>query len=132
MLSCRAAQVAPTICALALLSQVSSAQPPAAQPSAAQPSAAQPSAAQPSAAQPSAAQPSAAQPRIAVTLDYQAPPGCPAEAEFRDLVAARVGYDPFSAAATLKLQVQLSAQAGQVRGVWKIAEPPQRRELKVT
>ncbi len=37
-----------------------------------------------------------AHPGVAVHLDYSAAEGCPAENELHDIVAARMGYDPFT------------------------------------
>jgi hypothetical protein len=54
-----------------------------------------------------------AHPGVAVHLDYVATEGCPAENELHEIVAARMGYDPFtptSAPAQYVLRIAISRQ----------------------
>src|ERR1700761_2619077 len=55
-------------------------------------------------------------PTVRAVLDYSAPMACPPERELRDVVASRLGYDPFSetpaGASGLRLRVTLVREGG--------------------
>lgn len=52
--------------------------------------------------------------RATATLEYESPDdeGCPSEQVFRDIVAGRLGYDPFVDEAPLRVQAQIEQAAG--------------------
>ncbi|CAN5885579.1 hypothetical protein BH11MYX4_BH11MYX4_22920 [soil metagenome] len=66
-------------------------------------------------------------------LVYAAPPpGCPDAASFRDLVAARLGYDPFDDTGALDVTVEITMQRGKLQGRAEVAReamPSGTREL---
>jgi hypothetical protein len=67
----------------------------------------------------------ASAPAIAVRLDYSAADGCPAEKELRDIVAARMGYDPFTPPTTpapFFLHITLSRQGAGFAGVVELRD----------
>src|SRR5579859_6656110 len=78
--------------------------------------------------------PAAAAERERLRLTYAAPEdaGCPDEASFRNLVAARLGYDPFVPDSPDVVSVSLQRDHRTLRGraeVVRPGEPPTEREL---
>lgn len=78
----------------------------------------------------------AAADRQALTLDYRSPSdlACPDESSFRNLVAARLGYDPFVAQAGDAVKVELTKDRGRLHGRAEIRrkdarDQPPAREL---
>jgi hypothetical protein len=67
-----------------------------------------------------------------VKLSYSLPKaaaGCPDEATFRSLVAARLGYDPFVGASTRSLVVEFQSRGSEVMGRLKLSgDAAQQRE----
>ncbi|HVH48156.1 MAG TPA: hypothetical protein VM925_37740, partial [Labilithrix sp.] len=55
---------------------------------------------------------------------------CPAEPEMRDLVAARLGYDPFAADAQQEVVVRIGRRARGIAGAFELKGPkPGQREI---
>jgi hypothetical protein len=66
-----------------------------------------------------------AAPAVAVSLDYAAVEGCPTEKELRDIVASRMGYDPFTlptAPAPLSLRIAIVRQGGGFAGALELRD----------
>ena len=55
--------------------------------------------------------------RVTAQIAYVAPEsGCPDEASFRNLVAARLGYDPFEATSATRVLVEIKKHRGKLQG----------------
>jgi hypothetical protein len=72
--------------------------------------------------------------RVTARLLYAvaAESGCPDETSFRDLVSARLGYDPFDGAGAVRVSVEITRQRGKLQGHTEIARgstPPGSRDL---
>lgn len=64
-------------------------------------------------------------PRLMVDLNYEVDPalqGCPSVVEFRSIVAQQLGYDPYSARATLSVEVHVRSNETRIDGTidWTI------------
>ncbi len=53
---------------------------------------------------------------FSVNLEYVADSGCPIEADFKDMVVAELGYDPFEASAAERVVVRISRRSRSIDG----------------
>jgi hypothetical protein len=76
-----------------------------------------------------------AEERTTATLSYAADPECPTESSFHDLVAARLGYDPFGPSGSDRVAVRIAKQGDKLVGRAEVAHghaEARTRELAAT